>query len=304
MCIVAQLSVHYSKVFMSSEVIETSSTSGESVSSPAPETTTPVESKKTFKLKVNNDVREVDEDRIVNLAQLGFSSTERYQKAAALQKQAEQVLSGVKSKDSFFKSMETAGLSRAEAVTLLEDVLRAEYEEQDLSPDEKAKRKEKQELEKYRKEAEEREAKSKEETEAREVAKYREQLEGEVVDALGKSELPRTEMYAKAVLHYIIANHANGVDMTAHEATKLVELDFQKQLKESLEAMSPAKLRSFLGEKAFKALMNDRINEVKSKEAPFKQSAPEVKPSQPEAVKPKKPVVMSDSQFRKALGGF
>jgi hypothetical protein len=260
------------------------------------------------KIKVYGKEHELPEEKVLQYAQKGFASDEKFQQAAKLEKQAQEVLSGIKSKESFFKSMESAGLDRKAARALLEDVLRAEYEEDELPEEEKTRRSERSELEKYKqKEKEEQEKWSKQKEEA-ETAKVTEQLETEMVDAISKSALPKNELFAKAAFNYMAAALGQGMDLTAKEAVRLVETDFYENIKATLSSLDSKSLKSLVGDKAIQALIKENLVEAQSKAAPFAkptQAASQEKPKpKAETAKPEQAESISHKQFFSQIRGY
>ena len=269
------------------------------VSESAPE---PAAEEKVLKLKVNNKEHSLDltdKERIKYLAQMGLASDEKFKEASSLRKQAEEILDALKNPNDIVKVLQKAGLDAKQIREFSENYLRPIYEEEDLSPEEKARRKEKQELEELRKEREERQKAEKQSKEEQLMAQEMQRLEEELIDAYAESKLPKDNpFYAKAVLSYMDAAARVGQDLTAKEAVKLVEKDFDNQLKTLLSSKDVVELKSLLGEKA-SALIKDSLEEVKQKEAPFKQKnqASQVVPKAGE-VQPKQ-YIDADKFFRR-----
>lgn len=268
----------------------------------APEVEPVKEEPKVLKLKVNNkehDLDLTDKERIKYLAQMGLASDEKFKEASSMRKQAEEILEALKNPSDVVKVLQKAGMSAKQIREFSENFLRPIYEEEELAPEEKERRKEKKELEELRKEREERAKAEKQQQEEQLIAKEMQKLEEELIDAYAQSKLPKDNpFYAKAVLSYMDAAARVGQEMSAKEAVKLVEKDFDNQLKQLLSAKDVTELKSLLGEKAG-ALIKDSLEEVKTKEAPFKkpnQASPELPKTRQEPVKQ---YIKDDSFFRR-----
>jgi hypothetical protein len=262
------------------------------------------------KYKVNGKEVEIPLDKLDYYAQMGLSATEKFQASAKIQKEIDSLKSEVKNPKQFLSALTKLGLSKEEARSTLEEALRAEYEWEDMSPEQKAAQQEKEELEQYRRQKEEMERKAKEEQLSTQQQADMQQLEGEMFDALSASSLPKVELFAKAAFNYMAAAAAKDIDIDAKQAVKLVETDFQKNIRSSLSGMDAKGIKAFLGEDVVKALLKDSVAEVRQKEAPFTKQAPaavnqDAAKAQPKSEDSKpKPNVQSNKDFFQKLRGF
>lgn len=249
--------------------------------------------------KINGRVVKVDLSNpaeVEKLVSLGLASNDKFQEAAKLRKEAEDILAAAKTKKSATEALKKAGFDSKEIKEILEKELAGFYEEEALSPEEKQRRAEMEELKRYKEE----EARKKEEesksVREKEVAAEMEQLENELLGALGKSSLPRTPILAKWAVQYMSAYDAQGVSLSADQAVKLVEKEFPQLVQSVLSTMDVQGLKQFLGKSLVKQLLDDSVKAVKQAEAPFtkegKQTSREA--SQSSSNKPKQKMVMSD----------
>ena len=223
--------------------------------------------------KVNGKVIEVDisnEAQVNKLLQLGLASGDKFNEAAKLRKEAEEILSAAKTEKSAAKALKKAGFSDAEIREILEKELAGYYEEEALSPEEKARREREAKLAEYErreKEAEEREQMTKRE---KEIQKEVENLETELLGALEKSSLPRTPILAKWATQYLAAFDAQGITLSAEDAVKMVEAEFPKLITGVLSnTKDVSQLKALLGKDVVKALLDDSVAAVKKAEQPF-----------------------------------
>ena len=248
--------------------------------------------------KVNGKVIEVDisnEAQVNKLLQLGLASGDKFQEAARIKKEADEILAAAKTEKSAAKALKKAGFSDAEIREILEKELAGYYEEESLSPEEKARREREAKLAEYErreKEAEEREQMTKRE---REIQKEVENLETELLGALEKSSLPRTPILAKWATQYLAAFDAQGISLSAEDAVKMVEAEFPKLITGVLSnTKDVSQLKALLGKDVVKALLDDSVAAVKKAEQPFskeKKISPETSGSQS---KPKQKEPMSN----------
>lgn len=296
---------------MSEEVVQPTTQEGVEAASSAPvKPEVKQEAPSVKKYKVNGKEVEIPLDKLDYYAQMGLSATEKFQAAAKLQKEFEALKTEAKNPKQFLSALSKLGLSKEEARATLEDALRAEYEWEDMSPEQKAAQQEKEELEQYRRQKEEMERKAKEEQLTAQQQADMQQLESEMFDALSASSLPKVELFAKAAFNYMAAAAAKDIDIDAKQAVKLVETDFQKNIRSSLSGMDAKGIKAFLGEDVVKALLKDSVAEVRQKEAPFTKQAPAAVNQDAAKAQPKsedgkpKPTIQSNKDFFQKLRGF
>lgn len=248
--------------------------------------------------KINGKVVKVDlsnPTEVEKLVSLGLASNDKFQEAAKLRKEAEDILAAAKTKKSATEALKKAGFDAKEIKEILEKELAGFYEEEALSPEEKQRRAEMEELKRYK---EEEARKKDEETKSareKEVAAEMEQLETELLGALGKSSLPRTPILAKWAVQYMSAYDAQGVQLSADQAVKLVEKEFPQLVQSVLSTMDVQGLKQFLGKSLVKQLLDDSVKAVKQAEAPFTKEAKQTsREASQSSNKPKQKMVMSD----------
>jgi uncharacterized protein YbcI len=248
--------------------------------------------------KINGKVVKVDlsnPTEVEKLVSLGLASNDKFQEAAKLRKEAEDILAAAKTKKSATEALKKAGFDSKEIKEILEKELAGFYEEEALSPEEKQRRAEMEELKRYKEEeARKREEETKSARE-KEVAAEMEQLENELLGALGKSSLPRTPILAKWAVQYMSAYDSQGVQLSADQAVKLVEKEFPQLVQSVLSTMDVQGLKQFLGKSLVKQLLDDSVKAVKQAEAPFTKEAKQTsREASPSSNKPKQKMVMSD----------
>lgn len=257
------------------------------------------ESANTVKeFKINGKSVKVDlsnPTEVEKLVSLGLASNDKFQEAAKLRKEAEDILAAAKTKKSATEALKKAGFDAKEIKEILERELAGFYEEEALSPEEKQRRAEMEELRRYKEEEarkREEEAKS---AKDKEIESEMQQLEEELLGALSKSNLPRTPVLAKWAVQYMSAYDAQGVNLTADQAVKIVEKEFPQLVQSVLSTMDVQGLKQFLGKSLVKQLLDDSVKAVKQAEAPFTKEAKQTsREASQSSNKPKQKMVMSD----------
>ena len=226
---------------------------------------------KTF--KVNGKEVKIDlsnQVEVEKLLQLGLASGDKFQEAAKLRKEAEEILGAAKTEKSAAKALKKAGFSDSEIKDILEKELAGYYEEEALTPEEKSRRDRERKLEEFERKEKDREELEKMTRQEQEIAKEVEALESDLLGALEKSSLPRTPILAKWATQYMAAFDAQGVTISADQAVKMVEKEFPQLISSVLSQTSDVQqLKALLGKDVVKKLLDDSVAAVKKAEQPF-----------------------------------
>ena len=267
---------------------------------PAP---TPAEIRK-FRLKLEGKEEEVTEDEVIALAQKGKSADRRFQEAAGVRKEAEDVLEFIKQNPG--EALKKLGLDpRKFSEEYLVEALKREAE----TPEAKEARETKEKLAAFeRKEAEREAAKKKADEEAELTAKQaaKEKKEREIIDkydgifvaALEKCGLPKNAYTVKRMAELQRVNLKSKGDFSADQLAKIVREDYDSEFKHRTADMDGEKLIELLtsiNPDLLKKITKAQIAKLKGKQT-FTQNTPV-----PEPVSGEKP--MSWREFtRKSRG--
>ena len=248
--------------------------------------------------KVNGKVVKVDlsnEAQVQKLLQLGLASGDKFQEAARMRKEAEDILSTAKTEKSAAKALKKAGFSDAEVREILEKELANYYEEEALSPEEKARREREAKLAEYERREKEREEQENMTKREKEIQAEVQKLETDLLSALEKSSLPRTPVLAKWATQYMAAFDAQGVELSAGDAVKMVEQEFPELILSVLSSTKDVgQLKQLLGKDIVKKLLDDSVAAVKKAEQPFAKEKPSREVSSQGESKPKQKENMSN----------
>jgi DNA-binding transcriptional MerR regulator len=232
---------------------------------------------------------------VEKLVSLGLASNDKFQEAAKLRKEAEDILAAAKTKKSATEALKKAGFDSKEIKEILEKELAGFYEEEALSPEEKQRRAEMEELRKYKEEEARKKDEEAKSAKDKEVEAEMQALEEELLGALSKSNLPRTPVLAKWAVQYMSAYDAQGIQLSADQAVKIVEREFPQLVQSVLSTMDVQGLKQFLGKSLVKQLLDDSVKAVKQAEAPFTKEAKQTsREASQSSSKPKQKMVMSD----------
>lgn len=239
-------------------------------------------------LKVNGKTIQVPLEKLDSYAQLGLSATEKFNEAKKLREEAQKILDVTKTEKSAMKSLIAAGFSREEAKSILENDLRKEYEEEDLSPDEKAKRATQAELDKYRQAEAERQKLMEQEASSKEELAELEKIDAEIAEAIEQSDLPKNPILGKWALQYMSAFAEQGEDLSAKQAMQLVNADMKEVIRDMLSNMDATSVKQYLKSDHVKGLQEEVLKDYQSKQSPFAKPATVAKPASEKVVPEKK----------------
>lgn len=234
---------------------------------------TPVEIRK-MKVKLDGKEVEVPESEVLAGYQQGKVAHQRFQEAAQLRKEAEQILQFAKANPTEF--FEKTGLNAREWA---EKYLIQELEREAMSPEQKKARENEEKLRKF--EDDGKKAKEKEEQAYREklTAEHRNRLDLMFTEALHKSGLPKTPYTVKRMAELQLINIKNKYELGADQLAKLVREDYASEQKSLLGAFDGDQLMEFLGPDLVKKLSKAQIAKLKARGVTPSASTPQRKTS-------------------------
>ena len=214
-----------------------------SVPGAAPGETVAETMKRMYKVNVDGQETEVDEDELLRGYSHGRAADKKFQEAAMSRKEAEQVLR-------MFKENPRQAMGRLgiDVRQLAESVIQDELSEAMLSPEQKELRQYKQQLEQYQ--AAEKEAREQYETEQQrvEMDRYTAQVQSEIVSTLDTAGLPKTERTVGRIAHYMQAAISAGYpNVTPADVIEYVKNDYVADFKSFMGGMSEEQIEMFLG---------------------------------------------------------
>lgn len=180
-----------------------------------------------YKLKVDGEEVEVDEDELKRGYTHQRAANKKMQEGLKAKKQAEAFITMMKDPSQVKTVMEQLGYTRQQIRDMSEKVLAAELEDELMDPREKEMREYKNKLKAY----EDLENKQKEEVERKRdhelKKKYSEEYSTKFIEALKETSLPPTKGMVAEMAKYIKRAADLNFEMTPQEAAKLVREDVE-----------------------------------------------------------------------------
>lgn len=262
--------------------------------------TTAATPEERVKLKVNKQEREYSMSELKNLASKAAAADERFNSASQIEKKANEVLEGLKSKK-LVATLEKAGYSKQDIRQILEQELTPFVEEDMMSPEERDRAAKDRKLAEYEEQKLATEREQMTAKEQQELDRELTKLNTELLSALEKSNLPRDPFLGKMVAQQMIGAEANGYSLSAEEAVEIVHSMFEQNTQSLLSNMSIDKLKQFLGKDTLSKLRESDVQQVRDAERPFAKqgSKPAVKQDNSPTSKQK---VEASSFFNKLRG--
>lgn len=214
-----------------------------------------------LKVKIDGNETELDESEVIAGYQLRRASDGRFQEAAKLRQQAEEVIKLLKTNPRAALQHPAIG---ADVRKLAEEILQEELENELLDPKDREIRTLKSTL-KAKEDAERQAqetvvAKEKKQAEAEYMTKY----ETGIKSALQQSGLPLTNLTATRMIHYLKNAMAAGYDAEPSDVVELVREDYVNEIKQLFGASDGTTLASLLGEDGLKKVRQHDISRLKS----------------------------------------
>lgn len=225
-----------------------------------------------FKLKYEDSEEEVTEEELILRAQKQRGSEKKYQEAAHMRKQAEQLVNLLKQDPMKVLSNPTLG---HDVKKLMTEYLAKQIEEDLMDPKEKELRdlrqqiKEREDMEKEQKQAEE----QKRLQEA--TQKYMQDIQKDIVTALNDSGLPRSEKTIKRTAYYLDQALQKGhKNVTAKDVIPLVKEEYLNDMKELFGTSNADTLVQLLGEENVGKIRKFDLERLQKKNEPKKTETP------------------------------
>lgn len=196
-----------------------------------------------YKVKVDGNEVEVDEDELKRGYSHAKAADKKMQDAAMSRKEAEQVLRIFKD-----NPKEAFKLLGKDARAFAEQVIQEELSESMLTPEQKELRDYKKQLESYQQnEKTAKEQYDKEQQDA-EMSRYTEQIQAQIVSTLDTAGLPKTERTVGRIAYYMQAALQAGYEnVTPNDVIDYVKNDYIADFKSFMGSMTEDQIEMFLG---------------------------------------------------------
>lgn len=234
---------------------------------PAAAQPTPTEIRK-LKLKLDGQDVELPESEVIALAQQGKVSGKRFQEAAAIRKQAEDILKFAQENPAeFFKKTGKNARQWAEEY-LIEELKREQW-----TPEQKKAAENEAKLKQYETERKA-EQDRKDQAERDQLQKsHHDRYETLFIEALTQSGLPRTPYTVKRMAELQLVNLRKKLNLDAGQLAKVVREDYINEQKALFGALEGDKLLELMGPDFVKKLSKAQIAQLKAKIKPASSGA-------------------------------
>lgn len=204
---------------------------------------------KKFKLKIDGQEEEVDENEIVKRAQMGTAAYKRMQEAAREKAIAEEMVGKFRTNFTDLLDDPRLGFTEEQKIKMIEDwYKRRVIEPATLTPEQLKARQNELELKKYRDAEKAREQQEHQQRlqmlEEHHMTNYKAMIK----EGLAAEGLPQNEFCAKRMVQLVAKNVKLGLDLTPAQIASIVREDYQNELKSVLGASDGDVLLKLLGD--------------------------------------------------------
>jgi hypothetical protein len=210
--------------------------------------------KRMYKVTVDGQDMEVDEDELRRGYAHNKAASKRMEEASMTRKEAEQVLRIFKE-----NPKEAFKMLGSDARKFAEQIINDELSEALLSPQERELRDYKSKVDKY--ESESRNAKEQYEREQLEssIAQQAESIQADIIGSLESSGLPKTERTVSRMVYYMQAALQAGFNVTPKDVVDQVRADYKADLNSMLGGLPEDALEAFLGADVVKRIAKSTV---------------------------------------------
>lgn len=239
---------------------------------------TAVPERRTYKVKIDGNEVDVDEDELLKGYQSTKSAQQRFNEAAMMRKQAEEFIKLAKADPKKLLTHPDIGL---DLQAFANAILQEQLEEQLLSPEEKELRDTKRKLAEF--EAAQRQAEEARQQEELDkyTQMYEQQYTEKIIGALETSGLPKTEYTVKKIAEKMLIAAEHGFDVEPADVIEFVKNDYMNDIKALFGSANEDILLSMLGDDVAKKVVRGHLKKVQPKvKQPTKMTQP-TKPALP-----------------------
>lgn len=213
-----------------------------------------------MKLKLDGRDVELPESEVIAGYQRESVANQRFQEAAQMRKEAEQILQFAKQNPKEF--FQKTGLN---ARQWAEEYLIQELQTEAMSPEQRKARENEEKIRMYENEKKQAADSQRQEQMKRLEAEHAKNYDLMFTQALHESGLPKTQFTVKRMAELQLINIKNKYELSASQLAKLVREDYANEQKSLLSAFDGDQLMEFLGADTVKKLSKAQIAKLKNK---------------------------------------
>lgn len=211
-------------------------------------------------LKLDGKDVQMPESEVISYAQQGKVAGQRFQEAAALKKQAEEILAFGKANPKEF--LAKMGMNPRQWA---EEYLMQELQVEAMSPEQKKARENEEKLRKFEDNEKKTKEKAQQDEKDRLTNQKREEFDVMFTEALGLSGLPKTPFTVKRMAELQLINLRKNLELNASQLAKIVREDYAAEHKALFGAIDGDQLMDMLGPDIVKKLSKAQISKLKAK---------------------------------------
>lgn len=219
--------------------------------------------KKMYKVKVNGQDMEIDEQELLTGYQTRKASDEKFREAAMSKKQAEEFINLLRTNP--LKVLTNPALS-IDMRKVAEDYLIQQMEEESMTPEQKELKEARSKLQSIEDEKKEQERVRNEQAAQELKQRYTESYTKDITSALESSGLPRTEHTVKKMAYYMHQALQRGYDLSASDVAELVRQDYINEQKSLFGSLDGEMLIKLLGDDVANKIRKHDVSKIKNVE--------------------------------------
>lgn len=223
-----------------------------------------------FDVKVNGKMVKMTKQEALDNASMSYAANDKFNEAAKLRKQVDSILNKAKTNPIEALMDPSLGLTKDQIREAFEKWYTTEYiEPESLNEDQKRAREYEIKLKKY--EEQERLAKEKaaRDEDERLTSQQRDYLQGQIIEAMEASGLPKTKFFVSRMAFYMRQNALNGWDAPINLIVKQVQNERQAMMGDMSDGATPEQLVALLGETASQKINAYYLKQLRDKRGQF-----------------------------------
>lgn len=261
-------------------------------------------SKPRFKVKVDDQELEVDEDELLRGYQLSKASNKRFEEAARIRKEAEQQAAAIKQHTATILQglreapVETLAALGIDVDDMSETYVASKLQRAMMDPKERELMDTKERLKQYEQQQQAYQSKIEQEKYQKEVEALTHEFDTKIHQALMASDLPKTPYTAHRVADILLAAAENDIDLDPADVVPKVYEELRTGLSQVAGKLSGEDLINFIGPEAMARIRKADVSRLKN---PRNEASSSYEPRSSGNKGPRKSQAMSSEEFKNYL---
>jgi hypothetical protein len=219
-----------------------------------------------YEVKVNGKVVNMTREEVIAHASMSSAANSRFEEAARTKKQIDKIISTAKSNPIEVLMDPALGLSKDQIRDAFEKWYTQEFiEPETLTPEQRRMKELESRISKYEKEENEKVSKEKADQEEQLTSRQREHLQGQIIEAIDQSGLPKTKFIAQRMAFYMRENLVNGWDAPLSMIVSQVKKERQAMMSDLVESADGEVLINMLGDGVVQKIRSHDLKQLREK---------------------------------------